>query len=255
MVCNADWQPQAYDQFAVQRLRPARDLLAQVGALPAGDVVDLGCGSGLAAADLKVRFGDRCLIGVDQSASMLQQAGQRGLYDRLDQSDITLWSPHEAPALIFSNAVLHWLDDHAALLPRLAQMLVPGGVLAVQVPHQSAAPSHRAWIDLAGVDSPAMPGVLSLQVYAQILQPLGDVDLWQTEYAQILPPGDQEGHPVRLFTQTTYARPILTRLSQAKQDALCAAYDRQMARAYPLRADGSVLFPFRRLFFVLRRPT
>ena len=37
-----DWNPEAYARFRGLRLRPALDLLAQVGDLPLGDVVDLG---------------------------------------------------------------------------------------------------------------------------------------------------------------------------------------------------------------------
>ena len=32
------------------------------------------------------------------------------------------------------NAVLQWIPDHAALMPRLAAMLAPGGVLGFQMP-------------------------------------------------------------------------------------------------------------------------
>ena len=39
-----DWDPGAYSRFRGLRLRPAIDLLAQVGPLPPGAVVDLGCG-------------------------------------------------------------------------------------------------------------------------------------------------------------------------------------------------------------------
>ena len=46
--------------------------------------------------------------------------------------------------LIYSNAALHWLDDHAALMPRLMGLLKPGGVLAVQMPRNYAAPAHKA---------------------------------------------------------------------------------------------------------------
>lgn len=47
----SDWDPQSYARFGDLRLRPALDLLARVGALPEGDVIDLGCGNG--AADLR----------------------------------------------------------------------------------------------------------------------------------------------------------------------------------------------------------
>ena len=49
-----DWDPEAYARFRDLRLRPALDLLARVPQLPAGDVVDLGCGAGAAGPALAV---------------------------------------------------------------------------------------------------------------------------------------------------------------------------------------------------------
>ena len=141
-----DWNPEAYARFRGLRLRPALDLLAQVGDLPPGDIIDLGCGDGAAAAALAGRFPGRRLVGVDASPAMLERASG---YDAKVEADIAGWRPETPPALIFSNAVLHWLPDHAALMPRLARFLAPGGVLAVQMPRQQGAPSHRFLRDIA----------------------------------------------------------------------------------------------------------
>ena len=66
--------------------------------------------------------------------------------------------------MVYSNAALHWQDDHERLFPRIFGWVAPGGVLAVQMPDQFAAPSHvalaevvarRAWRDrLAGRAKP-----------------------------------------------------------------------------------------------------
>ena len=47
------------------------------------------------------------------------------------QVDLSQWSPAQPVDFIFSNAALHWIDDHAALLTRLAGWLAPRGTLAV----------------------------------------------------------------------------------------------------------------------------
>ena len=147
MIAQAkDWNPGAYARFRGLRLRPALDLLAQVGDLPKGDVIDLGCGDGAAAEALGLRFAGRRVVGVDSSPAMLDKAKGYGAKIR---ADIATWHPETPPALIFSNAVLHWLPDHARLLPRLAGLLAQGGVLAVQMPRQFLAPSHRFLRDIA----------------------------------------------------------------------------------------------------------
>lgn len=252
-----DWDPATYARFRGLRLRPAIDLLAQVPDLPAGDVVDLGCGNGAVGAALAARFAGRRVVGVDASPAMLAEARATGAYDRVIRADAGLWTPPTAPALIFSNALCHWLPDHPALFARLAGLLAPGGTLAVQMPRQFAAPSHALLrevaarlfpdrFDLAGWVPPVAPP----QDYARLLAPLGAASVWETAYVQRLDPV-ADGHPVRHFTQSTAMRPFVDRLSAAEAAALVAAYETALADAYEVEPDGAVLFPFRRLFFVL----
>ena len=255
----SDWCPAAYARFRGLRLRPALDLLAQVGALPKGDVIDLGCGNGAVGPALAVRFGDHRIIGIDNSPAMLADAAASGAYKRCEAADIAIWHPAKPPALIFSNAALHWLPDHATLLPRLANLLAPGGVLAVQMPRQHDAPSHRFLRALAEDMFPDcfdysawQPPVLGAAEYARALAPLGQADVWETDYIQRLAP-DPGAHPVRRFTESTAMRPIAERLAPAALAAFIARYEAALAAAYPPEADGAVLFPFRRLFFVLQR--
>lgn len=250
-----EWQPAAYSSFGDLRLRPALDLMAQVPALPAGDVIDLGCGNGQVGAALKAKFG-RHLIGVDNSETMLAEAAQTGAYDQLENCDIADWQG-AAPSLIFSNAALHWLPDHAQLFRRLAGMLQGGGVLAVQMPRQFMAPSHRLLREVAVQLFPDrfdfsnyQPAVAPPSALSEILRPLGPLNIWETSYLQRLEAGDA-GHPVRQFTGSTAARPFLERLTKAEQVRFLAAYDDALAGPYPLTADGAVDFPFLRQFIVL----
>ncbi|MFZ1468067.1 MAG: methyltransferase domain-containing protein [Paracoccaceae bacterium] len=252
-----DWNPASYAAFRDLRLRPALDLLAQLPALPPGDVVDLGCGNGAAAQALRARWPAQRLIGVDASPAMLQEA--QG-YDFKDLADIAGWSPQTPPALIFSNAALHWLPDHGALLPRLAAMLASGGTLAVQMPRNFMAPSHRFLRDIAQSMFPDrfdftgyLPPVSAPADYWQMLTPHGALAIWESEYLHPLDPV-AVGHPVRAFTAATAMRPFAEALSSADMAALTAAYDTALDSAYPHLPDGGVLFPFRRLFLTLTRP-
>ena len=63
-MAKTDWNPDSYSQFRGLRLRPALDLLMQVGALPQGEVLDLGCGDGAAAGALKQRYPKHRLTGL-----------------------------------------------------------------------------------------------------------------------------------------------------------------------------------------------
>lgn len=250
-----DWNPETYARFRGLRLRPLMDLLAQVEDLPPGEVVDLGCGDGAALAPLRQRLPGHRLTGVDTSPAMLAKAGA---YDRLIEADAASWAPEAPLAMVFSNAALHWLDDHETLMPRLAGLLAPGGVLAVQMPRQYFAPSHRFLrdiavalypdrFDFARYEAPVQPA----QAYWRMLAPLGRVQAWETDYLQRLDPV-AEMHPVRAFTQSTAMRPFVEKMSPAEARAFASAYDLALTSAYPLLPDGSCLMPFRRSFFVLK---
>ncbi|SIS81576.1 trans-aconitate 2-methyltransferase [Roseivivax lentus] len=252
---GADWDPGTYHRFRGLRLRPALDLLRAIGPLPEGNVIDLGCGTGAVGPALgQLR---RRLVGVDASPAMLDHAERSGSYTTVEQMDLAEWRAETPPAMIFANAALHWLKDHATLMPRLAKMLTQGGVLAVQCPNQNRAPSHRLWLQIADelfpgrVDRANLPAVLLPAEYHRLLAPLGAVTLWETEYYQELAP-DAEGHPVRRFTEGTFARPILSALSADERARLIREYEQVIGKAYPEGPGGTVLFPFRRLFFTLK---
>ncbi|MFN0194605.1 MAG: methyltransferase domain-containing protein [Aestuariivirga sp.] len=251
---TADWDQNAYARFRAERVRPALDLMMQIETPPSGGVFDLGCGDGAVAAALRARFPKRRVVGVDSSASMLAKAAG---YHATQLADIADWSPGEPAAVIFSNAALHWLGDHHLLLPRLAGKLERGGVLAVQMPRQFGAPSHRFLRDIAASMFPGrfdfaayIPPVAMAADYWRMLQPLGQVNAWETEYIQHLAPTPGM-HPVRAFTESTAMRPIAGLLTSAELATFLAAYEAALSAAYPVEADGSVLFPFRRVFFTL----
>ncbi|MDV7145178.1 methyltransferase domain-containing protein [Tropicimonas sp. TH_r6] len=254
-----DWNPESYLAFSDLRLRPALDLLCAVPDIPQGDIVDLGCGAGNIGAALAARFPGRRLIGLDRSTAMLETAGKALAYDRIEQADITTWTPARRPALIYSNAVLHWLPEHGQLLPRLLGELVPGGVLAVQMPRQQDSPAQRILREVAAELFPErfdwsgwQAPVAAPAEYASLLDPVGALALWETEYFQRLEPSP-EGHPVRLFSQSTAARPMLEKMTEQEAIAYLVACDGALEQAYPTRADGSVFYPFRRIFFTLRK--
>lgn len=251
-----DWDPGTYQRFRGLRLRPALDLLLRLEDPPEGDVVDLGCGDGAVAGPLRQVFPERRLVGVDSSQAMLAHCVG---YDDTRLAEIAHWAPDRPPAVIFSNAALQWLPHHEVLFPLLVGFLAPGGMLAVQMPRQYHAPSHRLMRDLAEGMFPDRFGFADWvapvgppAAYHRLLSPLGDVLVWETEYLQPLAPV-AEGHPVRAFTEATALRPFVARMGDDEVQEFLDAYDEALAIAYPAEADGTVLFPFRRLFLVLTR--
>ena len=172
------WNPEQYERFRNERSQPFFDLMALVEARPEMRVVDLGCGTGELTRVLHERLNARETLGLDSSAAMLaksQSFAGGGL--RFEQRDIGEFTSEGDCDLIFSNAALHWLQDHDALLARLTAALKPQGQLAVQVPANDDHPTHVVAAELAR-QSPfrdAMQGyerhwpVLKPQDYAALL--------------------------------------------------------------------------------------
>ena len=161
--------------------------------------------------------------------------------------------------VLFSNAALHWLDGHGALFPRLLAMVAPGGALAVQMPRNHAAASHRLMAEAAEAGPwrrlltppAARSPVFEPSFYYDLLAPLAaSLDIWETEYLHVLE-GD---NPVAAWTMGTALRPLLAALEGRDdwRDGFLAEYRRRIAAAYPPRPDGKTLLPFRRLFLLAR---
>ena len=251
------WDPAVYLHYADARLRPALDLLARVPLDRPRRLADLGCGAGNVTAMLRRRFPDAAVTGVDASAPMLDQARAAAPDCAFEQADIAAWTPSEPPDLVFSNAALHWLGDHATLLPRLLGTLAPGGVLAVQMPAMHDAPvralqhevaARGPWAALlAGVGS--APPILPAEAYWDLLRPhCAALDLWETTYLHVLTGEDAVLH----WAMGTSLRPFLAPLPPEWRAAFLDAYRAALAPVYPRRPDGTTLLAFRRLFLVAR---
>ncbi len=251
------WNPTTYARFGLPRQRAALELLARVPLTTAATVVDLGCGAGVMFGALRDRFPTARLVGVDSSESMLAEA--RGA-DEVVLADAAAWTPEEPVDLVYSNAALHWLDDHHELFPRLVQNVRPGGVLAVQMPRNHDRPSHRliaevvragGWRErLEPILRPREYPVHAPEVYYDILhRHVTELDLWEVDYLHRL-----EGfNPVAEWTRGSALRPFLAALPPDEAAEFYDAYQRRIATAYPAQADGNTLLPFRRLFFVATR--
>lgn len=252
------WDPTLYSTFAAPRLRPALDLIARIGAAAPRRVVDLGCGTGNVTRLLAERWPGAEVAGIDSSAEMLEAARPGGGPIRWSQADIADWRAPEPVDVLFSNAALHWLPDHATLFPRLLRQVAAGGWLAVQVPHNHYAASHTVMAEAAAA-GPWAPVLVPLAgrfpvgdpaFYYGLLAPLvAELDIWETEYLHVLD-GD---NPVVEWTKGTALRPLLDAVEEPARGQFLAEYATRIRAAYPPRPDGRTLLPFRRLFMVARR--
>jgi trans-aconitate methyltransferase len=118
------WDPEAYARNGAFVHGLAGGVLEWLAPQPGERILDLGCGDGqltarIAASGAKVR-------GVDASAAMAAAARGRGIAadeasaEQLPFGDATF----EA---VFSNAALHWVRGHDAMMAEVHRVLKPGG--------------------------------------------------------------------------------------------------------------------------------
>lgn len=260
-MAGSSWDPNRYAIFSDHRLRPALELLERVPLSAPRLIYDLGCGTGEIARLMSNRWPDATVVGVDNSAEMLAKARSSPGAVRWIEADIAEWQPDQTPDLIYSNATFQWLDGHDALFPRLAELLAPGGCLAVQMPQSWPLPSHRLMRETlayggpngAAIGPPALRQALDhvwvadAAHYFDLLAPRSlAIDIWETEYLQVL---DGE-NPVLEWVSGTGLRPVLNGLSGEDRTAFLTSYSAQLLQAYPRRDNGKTLYPFRRLFIV-----
>lgn len=254
------WDASQYLRFDDQRTRPCRELAARVAVVVAAPqrVIDLGCGPGNSTAVLAERWPTAQLTGLDSSPDMIAAARKSSPARDWQVGDIADWAAQtgESFDVVFSNAALQWVNDHAAVFPKLLSRVAPDGALAIQMPGNYDAPAHTVMRELSNSQKwrahfprPVREwDVHDLPFYYNTLCPVAAVlDLWETEYLQVMP----DAAAIVEWYKGTGLRPFLDALpGPEERAAFCADYLEQIKRAYPAAADGRVLFPFRRLFIV-----
>lgn len=255
---RADWDPEQYARFSAARTRPARELLARIPELKLQTIIDLGCGDGPVTALLVERWPTAQIVGIDSSPTMLANARKACPSAQFLEADIATWRPSGPADLIFANAALQWLDDHARLIPSLMRSVAPAGFLAFQVPANFDAPSHLLLAELARSQAwqaklaplVRQSPVATIQRYIDCLTPLAaSIDAWET-IDHLMLDGDDA---VLEWMSGTALRPFFAALTPGE----CVGFRRELgallAVAYPRRPDGRTLFPFARRYCVARR--
>ena len=259
MSQQAVWDPGQYHQYGCLRLRPAPELLSRVSIASPSLVHDIGTGGGDVARLMTERWPNARVVGSDSSPEMLDTAASTASTVEWRLLDLSEWQPAAEHDVIYGNAVLHWVDNHEEILPRLIGGLRPGGELALQIPMSWWQPSHQIIRDtlasLAGPQARALstsmakPNVHQPSRYYEILQPIvTEIDIWETTFQQILRGDD----PVFEWVSGSILRPVFTQLPTDEADRFSELCRRALREAYPPRRDGTTLFPFHRLFIVAR---
>jgi len=253
------WNSSQYLKFAGERTQPAVDLAARIALENPRRMIDLGCGPGNSTAVLAKRWPQAELTGLDSSPDMLAAARKDYLQWNWLQGDIATWTAEAPFDVVFSNASMQWVSDHARTIPHLFAQVAAGGAWAMQIPANLTAPPHRLIRDLAASGKwrakfPKSPREWRHETpafYYDTLAPLAaKVDIWETEYLHIL----ANVEAIVEWYRGTGLRPWLDALaSDAERTSFLEDYRAALVPEFPPQPDGKVLFPFRRLFVIAYR--
>ncbi|MEZ4327773.1 MAG: methyltransferase domain-containing protein [Polyangiales bacterium] len=283
------WSPAQYLRFAAERRLPFDALVALCERRDGGQGVDLGCGTGELTRELPERLGLRHVLGVDLSEAMLARArGEGGEPTELSASqepgaqtaepsplgepsalpqtvtfahgDLAQFTSAQPLDLVFSNAALHWVPDHASVLGHLRAQLAPGGQLAIQLPCNGDHPAYAAIDETVQEQHALFPGELpsvasianveTPERYLSILHGLGASAV--NVHMRVFPHVLAEPLHVLEWVRGTALHPFRVALpDDAAYAAFLASYEARLRRTLGPPAMP-YLFTFKRIFLWAR---
>ena len=150
-----DWDAATYDRVSGPQVEWAERVLDRLPLRGDETVLDAGCGSGRVTRMLLDRLPDGHVVAVDSAPSMVAHArdalGERATVFQADLAELELDQPVDAA---FSNAVFHWVADHARLFERMFAALRPGGRLIAQCGGEGNIARFHALADEVGAEEP-----------------------------------------------------------------------------------------------------
>jgi trans-aconitate methyltransferase len=119
------WDAALYDDKHSFVWRYGIELIELLAPKPGEKMLDIGCGTAHLTGKI-AEFG-AVVVGLDNSAAMIEQARKNYPNLRFELADATEFYFDMVFDAVFSNAVLHWIEDQKKLLQCIYKSLKPGG--------------------------------------------------------------------------------------------------------------------------------
>lgn len=251
----AEWSSEQYLKFVGERTQPAVDLAGRINPDGCRRVLDIGCGPGNSTRVLAEMFPMARVIGADNSEDMLKKA--RELNPMLEFVYFDACGDFTSVGgefdLVFSNACIQWIPNHAELLKKMMGLLHVGGTLAVQTPINYEEPIHII-IEKTAASEKWSGKIKSGRVFYNmtpsehfdVLSEIAtDFSMWQTTYMHRMPSHES----IMEWYKGTGLRPYLSQLNESDAAEFENDVFEEVRKAYPKQANGEIIFRFPRFFF------
>ena len=136
IVQTAKWNAADYAANSTVQQSWARELIVKLKLVGDEHILDVGCGDGKVTAEIARALPRGSVTGADDSPQMIEFAKKNFTTKEFPNLRFRVMDARKIKFdrrfdLIFSNAALHWIDDHQAILRGASAVLKPGGRLMV----------------------------------------------------------------------------------------------------------------------------
>ncbi|MGN6644837.1 MAG: class I SAM-dependent methyltransferase [Verrucomicrobiota bacterium] len=245
------WNAADYAANSAAQQTWARELITRLALRGSEHILDVGCGDGKVTAELACAVSRGSVVGIDASPEMIRFARETFppaqmpnlTFEIMDARQIRFSQKFD---LIFSNAALHWIDDHQGFLRVAAISLQPGGRLVISCGGKGNAQDVFL----------ALRGELRLKRWRDYFRKLERPYFFYSpeDYQKWLPRSGFETRNIRLadkdmmfpsrnafagWFRTTWL-PYTLRVPEAARDEFIAGVINRYLAKHPLDADGRV---------------
>jgi trans-aconitate methyltransferase len=238
------WNTSTYDDAHSFVYEYGEDVVDLLDPQAGKRILDLGCGTGHLTD--QIAEAGATVVGLDQSAQMIEAARERYSdceFVHADARDFSFEDPFDA---VFSNAALHWIENQDAVLESVGDALRPGGRLVAELGgHGNIAAivsATHAELAARGYETPMPWYFPTIGEYASRLESHG----FEVQYATLFDrPTELDGEDGLATWLEGFGDSLLAGLPEADQEVVIEGVEDRLREEY--FADGSWTADYRRL--------
>ncbi|MDZ8050784.1 MAG: class I SAM-dependent methyltransferase [Aulosira sp. ZfuVER01] len=192
-----NWDTNLYEDKHAFVWQYGEDLLQLLNPKPGELILDLGCGTGQLTEKIAQTGAE--VMGIDSAATMIEKARQNYPHIRCDVADARNFQVEQPLDAVFSNAVLHWVQEADKAIASIHQALKPGGRFVAEFGGkgniQAIATALSSALESIGIPQPQTLNPWyypSIGEYASLLEQQGFDVIYATIFARPTPLADKE---------------------------------------------------------------